>query len=97
MSVAERKIVTIAKEQVHELRYPAGDVLKSREDIQNRRMQLERALVLGNLEKYKVKIIFEDEGGMKLVETTVWSVTDDRVILKGNVGIPLRRILQVIA
>jgi hypothetical protein len=97
MSVAERKIVTIAKEQVSELRYPAGEVLKSREDIQARRTQLERALVLGNLEKYKVRIIFEDEGGLKLVETTVWSVTDDRVILKGNVGIPMRRILQVIA
>lgn len=60
-------------------------------------MNLERALALGNLEKTKVRIFFEDTDGMKMVETTIWSLTDDRVILKGNVGIPLRRIWQVVA
>jgi hypothetical protein len=97
MSVAERKIVTIPKEQVNELRFPSGEVLLNRDDIQRRRRELERALALGNLEKSKVRIIFEDDGGMKMVETTIWSLTDDRVILKGNMGIPLRRIWQVIA
>lgn len=97
MSVAERNIVTIAKEQVNDLRFPSTEVLQDRDDIRKRRMDLERALVLGNLEKSKVRIVFEDEGGMKMVETTIWSLTDDRVILKGNMGIPLRRVWQVIA
>ncbi|MBK9450264.1 MAG: hypothetical protein IPN95_12800 [Bacteroidetes bacterium] len=97
MSVAERKIVTVAKEQVNQLRFPSNEVLSNKDDIKNRRMDLERALTLGNLEKGKVQIVFEDDGGLKMVETTIWSLTDERVILKGDTGIPMRRVLQVIA
>ena len=97
MSVAERKIVTIAKEQVNQLRFPSNEVLSNRDDIKKRRMDLERALTLGNLEKGKVQIIFEDDGGLKMVETTIWSLTDERIILKGDTGIPMRRVVQVIA
>jgi hypothetical protein len=97
MSVAERKIVTVAKEHVNQLRFPSGEVLGNRDDIKKRRMDLERALTLGNLEKGKVRIVFEDDGGLKMVETTIWSLTDERVILKGDTGIPMRRVVQVIA
>ena len=97
MSVAERKIVTVAKEQVNQLRFPSNEVLSNRDDIKKRRMDLERALTLGNLEKGKVQIIFEDDGGLKMVETTIWSLTDERIILKGDTGIPMRRVVQVIA
>lgn len=97
MSVAERKIVTVAKEQVNDLRFPSSEVLKNGDDIRKRRMDLERALALGNLEKSKVRIIFEDDGGLKMVDTTIWSLTDERVILKGDMAIPMRRIHQVIS
>jgi hypothetical protein len=97
MSVAERTPISVPKEQVNSLRFPAGEVLKSRDDIRMRRQHLERAVTLGNLEKGKVRIVFEDEAGLKFVETTVWSITDDRVILKGDGSIPLYRVHQVIA
>jgi hypothetical protein len=97
MSVAERKPISIPKEQVNSLHFPMGEVLRNKDDIRKRRTDLERAVQLGNVEKNKVRIIFEDEGGLKLVETTIWSITDERVILKGDGGIPMRRIHQVIA
>jgi hypothetical protein len=36
-----------------------------------------------------------DAEGVKQVETTIWGVTDSRVILKTGMGIPLHRILNV--
>lgn len=97
MSVAERKPISIPKEQVNSLRFPTGEVLKNQDDIRKRRLDLERAVMLGNVEKSKVRLVFEDEDGLKFVETTIWSITDDRVILKGDGSIPMRRIIQVIS
>ena len=97
MSAAERIPLRIEKELIGNLRFPSNEVLKSKEDIQRRRVGLERAVILGNVEKSKVCIIFEDEQQMKLVETTIWGVTDERVIFKGGLAIPMRRIWEVIA
>ncbi len=97
MSAAERKAISVPKEQVNDLRFPNGEVLKDRDDIRKRRADLERAVMLGNVEKSKVRLVFEDEVGLKYVETTIWSITDDRVILKGDGSIPLQRVWQVIA
>lgn len=97
MSAAERKPISVPKEQVNDLRFPSSEVLKNQDDIRKRRVDLERAVMLGNVEKSKVRVVFEDEIGLKYVETTVWSITDDRVILKGDGSIPLKRVLQVIA
>ena len=83
---------TIEKESINSLRFPASDVLDSREAITQRRSDLSRALSLGNLERGKTRIFFEDCQSKKVVETTVWGVTDNVVILKKGVGIPINRI-----
>ena len=59
------------------------------------RRELDRALALGNLEHAKIKIFFEDDTSKKMVETTVWGVTDKRVILKQGVVIPIHRVHSV--
>jgi hypothetical protein len=97
MSAAERTPVSIAKEAIINLRFPIGEVLKNKDDISRRRKSLDRAMILGNVEKSKVRIIFEDEAHMQMVETTIWGVTEERVILKGGVVIPMQRIHEVIA
>lgn len=51
---------------------------------------------LGNLEKVKVKIFFEDDKSKIYVETTIWGVTDESVILKQGLVIPNKRIYKVI-
>jgi hypothetical protein len=79
----------IEKEKIEALKFPAQDVLIDKEQIKERESELNRALALGNLEHTKIKIYFEDDQSLKLVETTVWGVTDKRVILKKGVVIPI--------
>ncbi len=90
------KPIVIEKEQVAGLKFPKEDVLKNPEDIKKRLHDLENALKLGNLERIKIRIIFEDSIGVKQVETTVWGVTAERIILKKGLLIPIRRVKEVI-
>lgn len=90
------KPVKVEKEQISGLNFPDKDVLTSNDAVKLRMANLERALKLGNLEHNKIKIVFEDNEGLKQVETTVWGVTDKRVILKQGTVIPIHRIHEVI-
>jgi hypothetical protein len=85
---------TIEKEAIEKLHFPEGDVLLEKEDIIQRDSELNRALALGNLEHSKIKIYFEDDQSKKVVETTIWGVTDKRVILKQGLVIPINRIYK---
>ena len=85
---------TISKEVIHLLSFPQADVLATREEVQQRQLELDRALALGNLEHSKIRIYFEDNESKKVVETTVWAVTDQRVILKQGHSIPINRIYR---
>lgn len=85
----------IEKELIENLKFPTSEVLTDAAKIKERTSDLERALSLGNLEHSKIKIYFEDDTSCKVVETTVWAVTDKRVILKQSVGIPINRIHSV--
>ncbi|HEY6160928.1 MAG TPA: hypothetical protein VI112_06885 [Bacteroidia bacterium] len=82
----------ISKEMITNLKFPDNEVLSEQDAIRKRRTDLERALALGNLEHHKIKIVFEDQESVKQVETTVWGLTDKRVILKQGIVIPIQRI-----
>lgn len=86
----------IDKERIVELQFPKNEVLEDIDDIKQRKQDLDRALTLGNLEHVKIKIYFEDDEGPKVVDTTIWGVTDSRVILKQGVVIPVNRIHKII-
>ena len=86
----------IDKELIASLNFPKEDVLEDKEDIAERRNNLDRALSLGNLEHVKIKIYFEDDISKKIVETTIWGVTEERVILKQGVVIPVNRIHKIV-
>ncbi|MCW3070907.1 MAG: hypothetical protein JWO44_797 [Bacteroidetes bacterium] len=90
------KPTLIEKENISGLKFPENDVLTSKEDVKMRTAALDKALKLGNLEHGKIKIIFEDAEGVKQVNTTVWGVTDKRVILKKGAVVPIHRIHEVI-
>jgi hypothetical protein len=85
----------IEKERIGDLKFPSDEVLKDMETIRERKQELNRALSLGNLERTKIRIFFEDDHSRKVVETTVWGVTDKRVILKQGVVIPIHRVHSV--
>lgn len=82
----------IDKEDVALLKFPQTDVLTDDQEIKTRLSDINRALSLGNLEHSKIKIFFEDTESKKVVDTTVWAVTDKNVILKQGVMIPIHRI-----
>lgn len=86
--------LTIEKEEIQTLKFPNTDVLQDEESISQRINDLIRAQALGNLEHSKIKIYFEDDSSKKVVETTVWAVTDNSVVLKKGVGIPINRIFK---
>jgi hypothetical protein len=85
---------SIEKENIDSLSFPKLDVLNDEQEIRQRFSDLNRALSLGNLEHAKIKIYFEDNLSKKVVETTVWGVTDQRVILKQGSSIPINRIFK---
>ena len=86
---------TIEKEQIENLKFPSTEVLNDSGKIKERQAELDRALTLGNREHSKIRIYFEDDTSRKVVETTVWGVTDKRVILKQGVVIPIHRVHSV--
>jgi hypothetical protein len=89
------KFQPIEKEEVENLKFPSTEVLNDIEKIDERRSELGRALTLGNIEHAKIRIYFEDDSSCKVVETTVWGITDKRVILKQGVVIPIHRVHSV--
>lgn len=86
----------IEKENIQSLIFPKTDVLIDKDAIYQRNNDLTRAQSLGNLEHSKIKIFFEDNQSKKMVETTVWAVTDNSVVLKQGIGIPINRIFKSI-
>jgi hypothetical protein len=95
MSTITKNPLTVAKESITNLIFPNQEVLHSEESRRKRHHELELATTLGNIEHYKIRIVFEDKEGFKQVNTTIWATTDSRIILKGGVMIPINRIHEV--
>jgi uncharacterized protein (UPF0248 family) len=90
-----RNVPLVEKETVKAMFFPREEVLKTVDSAKERRNLLERATVLSNLYHNKVKIVFEDRDGSKMVDTTIWATTDTAIMLKGGVVIPIHRILTI--
>lgn len=89
-------ILIIEGEKIAGLEFPVGEVLDSKQEIKQRRIDAYQGMLLGILHKNKVKIIFEDNEGIKQVETTIFGYTDHSVFLKKGLKIPLHRIHKII-
>lgn len=85
----------IEKEKISELKFPNEDVLKDESARKQRWEDLERATTLGNLDKIKFKIYFADDKKHRYTETTIWGLTDKRIILKQGIMIPVCRIYGI--
>ncbi|MFK7049097.1 MULTISPECIES: hypothetical protein [Flavobacterium] len=92
----ETKFELIEKELIEDLNFPNEEVLEELKDRAQLKVELERAQVLGNLEHAKIKIYFEDAISKRVVDTTIWGVTDQEIILKKGVTIPINRIYKIV-
>ena len=89
------EVQLIEKEQLGNLKFPDTEVLTTADEKLQLQKTLDKALALGNLDKVKVQIIFEDKEGLKRVDTTVWGITEKNILLKGDRRIPIKRIHSI--
>lgn len=57
--------------------------------------KLKNALRLGNEFKSKTSITFMTQEGPKRIETTVWSLTDKYLQIKGGILLPLKSLITI--
>ena len=93
--IDNKEIVEIEKEAVAACHFPVHEVLNSENDKRTRAEILKKGESLGNLEHHKIKILFEDDEGLKMVFTTIWAVGDSNIVLKKGVHIPIHRIHEI--
>lgn len=85
----------IEKEWINLEKFPTTDVLPDEAGRTDRLMRLRKALALGNLEKQKVRLVFDTCEGRRAVDTTIWALCDYDVLLKGGTVLPIRAIREV--
>ena len=90
------KPIEILKEDLKKIKFGDNDVLSIKEDIFQRKIDLNRASALGAQSKSNIKIYFNDAEGIKYkVLATVWAATEKNVTLKKEIMIPLRSVYKV--
>lgn len=94
MSHTDSKAMSVdfEKEAIEGLSFPSEEVLLTAAERQELARQLDKASSLGNLDKHKVHIKFEDATGIKTIHTTIWAVTEKTILLKAGRSIPRHRI-----
>ena len=90
-----KNIPLITKEEI-----PSFDIIHRHDEMTSEdekllRSKMEKAMLLGNGYKGKVRIVFETELGPRAVETTVWSADNKGIALKSGVYIPLDAVIDV--
>ncbi|WP_299251061.1 hypothetical protein [uncultured Lacinutrix sp.] len=87
---------TIQKEDIPQLKFSKTEILNTAKKRKLRSHYLERASQLGNLLKTKVKIYFIDSTNKLIsVNTTIWAVTSNFVVLKQGITIPKHSIIYI--
>jgi len=89
----ENQVITelIEKENLYQYKIIDASVNHS-EELQSK---LKNALRLGNEFKSKTNITFMTEEGPKRIETTVWSLTDKYLQIKGGILLPLSSLIAI--
>jgi hypothetical protein len=85
----------IEKEDITALSFPKEPLSRTKDEKSILTMKLQKAQTLGNIHHNKIKILFKDDKGLKEVNTTVWAVGEDYVVLKKGVFIPINRIVDL--
>lgn len=96
MTQSVSKPIEIPKEKIKNVKFSEIDVLGSKEEKNQRKIDLQRAATLGAQSKTNIKIYFvDDQGKRHRVVATVWATTENNVSFKGEVMVPIKSIYQV--
>ncbi len=95
-STTATKPIEIPKEDIKKINFGDIDVLTTKEEIFQRKIDFNRASALGAHSKSNIKIYFQDTDGKKFkVVATVWASTEKNVSLKKEILIPLKSVYKV--
>lgn len=86
------KPTLIDKELISSLSFKTTRVVKQHPKLID---QIRSATRLGNAYQGKVSILFEDDEGVKRVETTIWAHGAKYICLKGGMWLPINRIIEI--
>ncbi|MFN5919718.1 MAG: hypothetical protein ACK45I_00285 [Bacteroidota bacterium] len=92
---SEQIPVIINKEKIPAYEFVSFDALEDGGSRNQRRVDLEKAMLLGNSAQAKIDIVFLTTEGLLCVQTTVWAATDDAIMLKGGISIPVHCIKEI--
>ncbi|HCY45810.1 MAG TPA: hypothetical protein DHU89_03945 [Flavobacteriales bacterium] len=93
--MTHEKPFLIKKELVPSLSFPSEGLPMERQQQINLAFMLETAVKLGNSYKEEIRIMFRDDIGLKMVETSVWQASQKHIVLKGGIIIPFNRVESV--
>lgn len=82
----------IEKELIQSLKFNDNLRIEQHPNLQN---QIAEATRLGNSYRTKVSIFFQDDSGVKRVDTTIWAYGPKYICLKGGVWIPVNRLIEI--
>ena len=85
----------IPKEQISSLRFPRQPLVLSERERSVILKNMAKATRLGNAEHGKCRIVFQDDEGVKAVETTIWTFDPENIVLKYGMVIPVARVISV--
>lgn len=85
----------IEKEAISALHFPTTPIANRPIEIKALKRKLDKAMILGNAHHNKIRILFEDDQGLKEVRTTIWASGENYIVLKQGVTIPIHRIRDV--
>jgi hypothetical protein len=88
-----QEIELIQKETIVDCKFLNDIQLNQQENLLQ---QIKDATILGNSHRTKVTIIFQDDVGIKRVDTTIWASGAKFICLKGGLWIPINRIIEIL-
>ena len=88
-----QEIELIQKETIVDCKFLNDIQLNQQENLLQ---QIKDATILGNSHRTKVTIIFQDDAGIKRVDTTIWASVAKFICLKGGLWIPINRIIEIL-
>jgi hypothetical protein len=82
----------IEKELISSLTFEKNSEVEQHPNLMD---QISNATRLGNAYHTKVSIYFNDDLGLKRVDTTIWASGAKYICLKGGVWLPINRIVEI--
>tara|TARA_B100001939_G_scaffold198324_1_gene170582 strand:+ start:106 stop:393 length:288 start_codon:yes stop_codon:yes gene_type:complete len=87
--------IDISRLETATLDFPVGDVLSNNSEKLKRAKRIHSATYVGNIRHEKVDIVFQTYSDVFKVQTTIWLHYGGSIYLKGNITIPVERVISV--